>query len=512
MSQTCHRFAVHRVAMLHTPCSRRGMVSTPHHLATQAGLAVLRDGGTAIEAAVAAAAALAVVAPHRAGLGGDGFWLVAEPGKPVLSIDGSGASGGAVDPALYRGHGLAEVPLRGPLAANTVAGAVSGWQLALDLSAQWGGRLPLARLLADAVALARGGVTVTAERAAAEGGRAGDTVTRPALADTLERLAAAGLDDFYRGAVGRGLAAELEAAGAPLLADDLARHRGMRRRPLSLGLAAGTVFAAAPPAQGLTTLMALGVAERLGPAEAGGFRWLHGLAEALKPALAVRDAHLAESGRMRVHAATYLSDPLLDRMAATVDSGRAAPWSGRGRPADGAWIGVVDGSGRAVSCSHGLGAAGGSGLLLAGSGVVWQGRGFSLDGGRADALAPRRKPVQLASPALVRLRDGGVLVWGGSGGDGDSQLQLQLYSRIVGGGAAPQQAVTAPRFLLGAGLVLEPRFDPALAERLAAAGHDVAPALPFDPRLGLAGAVRLRPDGLMEGAADPRGDGAAAGF
>ncbi|MBX9635792.1 MAG: gamma-glutamyltransferase, partial [Magnetospirillum sp.] len=141
--------------MLNTPTGRRGMITTPHHLASQAGLAVLREGGNAIEAAIAACAALAVVTPHMSGLGGDGFWLIAEPGKPPVSIDGSGAAGAKVDVELYRGERMKAIPARGGLAANTVAGALSGWQLALDVSAQWGGGMPLERLFEDAIHYAR---------------------------------------------------------------------------------------------------------------------------------------------------------------------------------------------------------------------------------------------------------------------------------------------------------------------------------------------------------------------
>ena len=204
--------------MLYSPMARRGMVTSPHHLASQAGLAVLREGGTAIEAAIAAAATLGVVYPHMTGLGGDAFWLIAEPGKPPVSIDGSGAAGAKADIDLYRRAGHKAVPARGPLAANTVAGAVSSWQLALDVSGHWGGRLPLRRLFEDAVFAAREGFAVSRSQVAAtERGlaglrrlpgfadaflakrkvpAAGSMLRLPALATTLERLANAGLDEF----------------------------------------------------------------------------------------------------------------------------------------------------------------------------------------------------------------------------------------------------------------------------------------------------------------------------
>ncbi|MBY0429979.1 MAG: gamma-glutamyltransferase [Rhodospirillales bacterium] len=197
--------------MLHTLKATRGMVSAPHHLAAQSGLAVLREGGNAIEATLAAAATLAVVHPHLSGLGGDGFWLIAEPGKVPISIDGSGAAAAAALPALYRGHGLGAIPAHGPLAALTVAGTVSGWQAAQEMASRWDGRLPLARLFEDAIHYARNGSPVSDHQACAaealwpalaghgalvegfgvlgEPPQAGREQKQPALADTFGRLA-----------------------------------------------------------------------------------------------------------------------------------------------------------------------------------------------------------------------------------------------------------------------------------------------------------------------------------
>ena len=151
--------------MLHTPRSRRGMVTAPHHLASEAGLRVLREGGTAIEAAVAMAAALPVVYPHMTSIGGDGFWLVAIPGKDVVAIDACGAAAEAATPGLYHKAGHNQVPWRGPLAANTVAGTISGWGEALRLNAEHGGQLPLSRLVEDAAWHAEHGFAVTRSQA-----------------------------------------------------------------------------------------------------------------------------------------------------------------------------------------------------------------------------------------------------------------------------------------------------------------------------------------------------------
>lgn len=530
--------------MLNTPMARRGMVSTPHHLASQAALAVLREGGNAIEAAIAAASTLAIVYPHMNGLGGDGFWLIAEPGKPPISIDGSGAAASRADLDLFKAERQKSIPAKGPLAAITVAGAVSGWQLALDVSAHWGGGMPLERLFEDAIAYARDGYAVTRHQEEAtrrnlaalkkapgfassflsrnKPPAVGSVQTAPRLADTLERLAQVGLDDFYRGEVARLVAADLKEAGSPLKAEDLARHRGMRRRPLSLGLPAGTLFNTAPPTQGLASLILLGIANRLELGEPEGTAWVHGLVEATKLAYRVRDVHITDPHRMSVHATTYLSDHLLERMAGEVDMARAAPWPHALGEGDTVWLGVIDGQGRAVSYIQSLYHAFGSGIVLPQTGIVWHNRGsaFSLDPASRNVLEPRRKPFHTLSPALARLKDGRTMVWGSMGGDAQPQIQAQIFARAVLAGQGLQDAVTAPRFALGRGLdgaaatdlKLESRFDPALAESLGRAGHGVEWVAPFDSLMGHAGAVLRHADGLIEAAADPRADGAALGW
>ena len=208
--------------MLNTPRSRRGMVTSPHHLASEAGLRVLREGGNAIEATVAMAAMLAVVYPHMTAIGGDGFWLIAPPGQQPIGIDACGRAAIAATPDFYRARGCTIIPPRGPLAANTVAGTISGWGEALRVSTTLAGKLPLSRLVEDAVWSAGNGFAVTrsqqqltAEKLPElndapnfsatflldrELPREGQLMKFPALGATLKRVGMAGPDDFYRGA------------------------------------------------------------------------------------------------------------------------------------------------------------------------------------------------------------------------------------------------------------------------------------------------------------------------
>lgn len=528
--------------MLHTPMASRGMVSAPHHLASQAGLAVLRDGGNAIEAAVATAAALAVVYPHMSGLGGDGFWLIYDPGRPPISIDASGVAGAAARAESYRERGLNAVPTSGPLAAATVAGVVSGWQAALEISTRWGGALPLSRLFEDAIHHARHGFSVTdghavcaarrqGELAGLPGGQhyfpdgkapqAGTRLISAGLADLLDRLAQSGLDDFYRGAVGHHLGAELQKLGSPITSEDLARHRSVRRRPLSLNLNCATIYNTPPPTQGLAALMTLGLFDRLNVTEADGFAHIHSLVEATKQAFIVRNTHVTDPAYMTIHSTTYLSEPLLDKLAATIAPRRALPWKRAAAPGDTSWFGVIDSQGRAVSCIQSLCAPFGSGLAIGDFGLLWHNRAtaFSIADKTQNLMIPGRKPFHTLCPALARFRDGRTMVYGTMGGDGQPQTQAAIFSRYAHFGQRLQQAVSAPRWRLGPGrgdqaseLKLEARFDSSLIQALRDAGHEVTLVDAFDQEMGHAGAVVRHEDGRLEGASDPRSDGSVAGF
>ena len=529
--------------MLNTPRVYGGAVVAPHHLASQAGLSVLADGGNAIEAMIAAASTIAVVYPHMNALGGDNFWLVHAPGEEIVAIDACGAAAGLATIDFFRERGHAEtIPSRGPLAALTVGGAVSGWRRAFEHSrGACGGRLPLARLLEDAIRHATDGVAVSgtlAENARAKRveleGVAGFTDTyfvdgeppargarlrQPRLAATLEHLARVGLDDFYRGELARGLAAELEAAGSPLRLDDLERHRALDVAPLALEVAGHTVYNLPPPTQGLASLLLLGVLDRLEFGAPDTVDWVHAIVEASKCAFRVRDRHVTDPDYMERTAESFLDAETLDALAARVDPARAAPWPDANPAGDTVWLGAIDREGRAVSFIQSVYWEFGSGLVLPSSGVLWQNRGtsFSLDPDHHNALAPHRRPFHTIQPALARLADGRTMAYGTMGGEGQPQTQAMLFARHVLAGEPLQRAVTAPRWLLGrtwgsesTSLRIESRFEPALLDALEARGHAVERVGPFEEVMGHAGALVHYPDGLIEGAADPRGDGSVA--
>jgi gamma-glutamyltranspeptidase/glutathione hydrolase len=528
-----------------TARSTRAMAVAPHHLASQSALAVMREGGNAIEAMIAAAATIATVYPHMNGIGGDSFWLVLPPGRPPIAIDACGPAARAATIDAYRQRGLGEIPLRGPLAANTVAGTIGGWQAALELAAQMGGQVALARLLEDAIGYAADGVAVTLSQQNATAAKlaelgaqpgfcaqflidgalplAGQRFRQPRLAQTLATLAADGLDSYYRGALAGRIAADLATVGSLVSGDDLAAYRAQRTTPLHLAHSAGDLYNMTPPTQGAVSLAILGLLDRAGLRDvaADSADHVHLVVEATKRAFTLRDRYITDPRDMEVDGQALLADARLDALAADIRLDRAAPWGQGKGPGDTIWMGVIDQQGMAVSFIQSIYHEFGSGVVLAQTGINWQNRGasFSLDAGKLLALRPGKKPFHTLNPAAARLKDGRVMVYGSMGGDGQPQTQAAVFTRHVVFGQPLQTALSAPRWLLGRTwgqtsdtLKLEQRFAPAVVAELARRGHDVEILLPFDETMGHAGALVRHADGVLEGASDPRSDGAVAAW
>lgn len=530
--------------MTETPVFGSAAVATPHGLAGATGQRILAAGGNAVEAMVAMAATIAVVYPHMNGIGGDGFWLVADKGRRVRAIEACGSAGSVATRSFYRDKGHDRIPVHGAEAALTVPGTIGGWAVALEAAHSLGGRLPLDMLMEDAIRLARDGVPVSpsqarvapaemAELAAVPGfaahftvdGKAlpaGHAMLQPALAATLEQLVHAGLGDFYRGDIARELAADLERAGAPVTREDLRRYEARVREPLSLPIDGARLYNTAPPTQGLASLIGIGLFERLGVSKPEGFDHLHGLIEALKRAVRVRDRVVADPVSMTEDPEAYLASAFLDREAASIsmrNAGQAPPLTTAG---DTVWMGAIDRDGLAVSFIQSVYWDFGSGLVLPRTGVLMHNRGvsFSLDPASLNRLEPGRKPFHTLNPAMALFDDGRVMPFGTMGGDAQPQIQAQLFSRYrLGMGLG--DAVDAPRFVLGARwgeaepvLHLENRFDEALVRALERAGHPVVVAdTPYGDLFGHAGAlIRHRRDGRIEAVHDPRADAGATGL
>lgn len=523
--------------------ARRGMVVAPHMLAAETGRDVIAEGGNAVEAMIASAAAIAVLYPHMNHIGGDGFWLVRAPSGKVHYIEACGPSGARATRAHYKEHGLERIPERGPLAALTVPGAVGGWIMALEVAKALGGKFPLSRLLEPAAALARKGYPAsksllwrfTTPRGAAiqapgfaetflPGGKPpqpGMMLSAGKLPDTFDQLIRAGLDDFYRGDIGRELAGDLERLGSPVTRADLQGFRAVRREPLMLRTKHGTLYNSQPPTPGLVALMMLAMVEKLGPGEPESYEFVHHIVEATKRAFLIRDRVLTEFDRMQVDPASLLAPAAIEKEVRAIDRKKAAPWPQPAGKGDTVWMGSADASGTTVSYIQSVFYEFGSGVVLPSTGVLMQNRGvsFSLDPDALNALEPGRRPFHTLTVGMAAMNDGRFLSYGTMGGEGQTQTQAAVFTRFADHQMPIGEAIDRPRWILGknwgtdvTNLRLEPRFPAATIEALKRAGHEVQLLdQPYVEAMGHAGGVVTLPNGSIEGAHDPRSDGGAAG-
>jgi gamma-glutamyltranspeptidase/glutathione hydrolase len=537
---------------LHTAGHRRGVVCAPHAEAVEDGRAILAEGGNAIEAMLAMAASIAAVYPHMNHIGGDGFWLIREPFGRVRAIMGAGRAGAKATQRFYRDAGHYEIPTRGALAALTVPGAVAGWMLAIEAAkAQTGkginkgsSRLPLHVLFDAAVRRAREGYKVSRSQAQLSADKfaelekvpgfantflidgkapeAGAILKQTALAATLEHLAKAGLQDFYRGDVGREIAADLERIGSPVTRADLEKYEARIAEPMSVKVSGATLYNTPPPTQGLASLIILALFDRLRVPDAESFAHIHGLIEATKRAFTVRDREVTDPDKIDGNLGRYLEAPFLDNEVEKIDMRKAARWPSAEARGDTVWMGAADSSGLVVSYIQSVYWEFGSGCVLPATGVLMQNRGasFSLDPKALNALEPGRRPFHTLNPALAALTDGRVMAYGTMGGDGQPQSQAAVFTRHASYRQPLDKALNAPRWLLGrtwgssqTNLRVESRFDGHLIDRLMSAGHDVEVLdEAYSDTMGHAGAVIFHPNGTLEGGHDPRADGGAAGF
>ncbi len=537
----------------------QGAVVAPHHLATAAGLAVLRGGGSAVDAAIATNAVLAVVAPEACGLGGDAFWLIwdAAAGREQ-ALNGSGRSAAALDAASLRAQGLERLPKRGPLTI-TVPGAVRSWS---DAHRRFG-RISREAILAPAIELAAGGfpawdgfiesVEVTAPIVAAALGpesgwaavyrpqgrpwRPGERVRLPALAATLERLARAGFDDFYDGELAERQARGLAAAGSPISLADLRDHVSTWGDPIGIDYRGVRVTTHPPNSQGLAALEILSLLERFEPPPPATFAggrgadatWIHLGIEASKLAMADRDAFVTDPEFRPVPVERLLDPEQIGELARRIDPTRAAlpPASRQPRGGGTIYLAAVDREGMAVSLIESNYMGFGSGVVDPATGIAYQNRGsyFSLEPDHPNVLEPRKRTLHTLMPGML-LRQGRPWVIAGSmGGDAQPQIHAQLVSALVDGGVDVATGVAAPRWFVEPedhfepplAVRAEPRFRPGVLEALEAMGHPLTRTPPFSGELGHCHAIELVDGGPAEGgtlaaATDPRSAGLPATF
>jgi gamma-glutamyltranspeptidase len=518
----------------------RWAIATPHEAATAAGADAFEHGGNAVDAALAAAVTLAAVYPHMCGVGGDMFALVQHPeGTGPVAICSSGASPAGIDVGAARatGRGTA-MPERGPHTV-TVPGAVAGWA-ALHFH---GAGLPWSAAFARGIAAAHDGVPVARSLAGsiAEAGalsaadaafaalffpegtalEEGATLRNPALAATLEQLAAQGPSALYGGEIGARYVDGLRAAGSAISREDLAAHEATIAPPLIGRYRELDVRTTPPTSQGFVMLEALAAIDRLGLAmdplgpDAGR------LALAFAAAALDRDRHLADPNAMRIHVETLLDD---GHIAALCDEIRGADAPSGHRPVlagDTAGLVTADAEGNAVSLIQSLSWGFGSGILEPGTGVIAQNRGtgFTLEAGHPNELEPGKRPAHTLMPVMVHRRGRLAAVSGTMGGSAHPQINSMSLFRALGLGMDAAEAVAAPRWLVGGMdpedpegqrfVVAEPGIGEVAVAALASVGFRVDPIHELDEGVGHAHLITVDTDGGLDAGTDPRADGAA---
>ena len=527
--------------------ARRGMAATSSPLASGAAVAILRAGGTAADAAVAAAAVLNVVEPASTGIGGDCFALYydAKTGR-ISALNGSGRapSGASLADAAAAMHarGLDAIdPHHGH--AVTVPGAVAGWA---DLLARHG-RMSLREVLADAIHHAREGFGVgpwfasawkqaepllAASRNAGEylpAGRApaaGQVVKLPALARTLEAIAEGGAAAFYEGPIGAQIAAAVQEAGGVLTIDDLKAHRSTWDEPISAEYRGITVWECPPNGQGIAALQALRLLEGydLGALAPDGPERLHLMVEAMRLAFADARWYVADPAISPAPIAELLSDDYIRARRALISPAGAMQPPAFGRPfghSDTVYLSVVDGEGSACSFINSLYMGFGVGFVAGETGVLLHNRGalFSLDPSHPNCFAPNKRPYHTIIPALATRGDALWACFGVMGGFMQPQGHVQVLSAMIDDDLNPQEALDRPRWMLADGtsegaLWLEAGIPVATMARLAELGHVVRPVSGYARTVfGDGQIIRRDPEtGVLYGGSDPRKDGLTAAF
>jgi gamma-glutamyltranspeptidase/glutathione hydrolase len=515
--------------------STRGMIATSQPMATQTGLAVLQQGGNAMDAAIAASAVLCVTEPQATGIGGDCFLLYheAKTGK-LHGLNGSGRAPARATLEEFERRGLMQVPESGILSV-IVPGAVDAWQTALE---RFGTR-SLEKLLQPAIAFAADGYAVTPVVAKAwqnnaavlaphaesrrdylVDGRApaaGTLHRQPRLAESLRRIARGGRDAFYRGPIAEAIVRHSHAHDGLLELEDFAAYRSEWVEPISTDYHGVRVYEIPPNGQGITALMTLSILEQ---ADLRGLTHLsadhlHLVIEAFKLAWAERDEYVADPAFNRLPVAEMLSKEFAARQYARIDPQRAAPYPVQ--PAarahrDTVYLSVVDRDRNAVSFINSLYYPFGSGVVAGDTGIMLQNRGagFVLEPGHFNCIAPRKRPLHTIIPAMA-YRGDDLLSFGVMGGEYQPMGHVTVLTNWLDFGLDLQEAIDAPRFMPGGGVVaLERPVPQEVLKALQQRGHVVGRT-----ELALGGAQAIYVDaknGVLSAGSDPRKDGCALGY
>ena len=517
----------------------KSMVVSPHHLASQAGNTILQNRGNAFDAAVAVSACLAVVYPHMTGLGGDSFWLTfSVKDKKTRAYNGSGRSGRQVTRGKYPGQG--SIPFRGIESVITVPGMVDSWDAILKEY----GRLTLAEVLQPAIEYAEYGFPLSNDQYENTAKNReilqkdpdisaiflpenrvphrNDRFVQKNLAKTLRELAAKGRDHFYQGDLAMQMVLSLQEKGGWLTLDDFKEHCGNWTEPLSTTYRGYTVYQVPPNSQGFVGLMALNILENfdLAAIPHGSYEYYHLLTESLKRSFQDRNEFLTDPDFDDIPLEKLLSKSYAKKIARSISLKKALDVQTRPIGSDTAHAAIVDEEGNAVSFIQSLYFEFGSGIVAGDNGIIMQNRGsfFSLDPTNVNRLEPRKRTFHTLMPAMAYKDGRPAILYGTQGGEGQSQTQTAIITRMIDYGMNPQEAISEPRFVWGRTwgeanqeLKIESRISKDVTDQLKKAGHIVNRVKEMDGVMGHANAIRIDEQGFLQGGVDPRGDGATVG-
>jgi gamma-glutamyltranspeptidase/glutathione hydrolase len=511
-----------------------GMVATSSPMATLAGLDVLRGGGNAMDAAIAAVAMQCVVEPQSTGVGGDCFVLYSKAGGLPVALNGSGRAPAKASVEWYAERQIGQISTQ-TAHAVTIPGAVDAW---CALNREHGTR-PLAELLEPAARAAEDGYRVTPRVAwdwernqwklkdpitaavMLPGGRPpaiGDRMRNPALAATLRHIGRDGRAAFYEGAVMRDILGRLKELGGLHEAEDFDAQRAEWVAPIHAAYRGYEVYECPPNGQGLAALMILRQLEgfALGDDSLSEADRLHLFAEATKSAYRVRDDCIADPAQAAVDVAGFLSDDWAERARCLIRLDRASPgpdWHGGTEHQDTVYLCAVDRDGNAVSFINSLFSSFGTGIMAPESGVLLHNRGtsFRIIPGHPNAIAPGKRPFHTIIPAML-VKDGrSVMPFGVMGGQYQAVGHAHLVHRMLDRGLDPQQAAEAPRsFAFRGRLRVEQGIPEPIVADLARRGHEIDVA-----KVPLGGCQAIWIDharGVLIGGSEPRKDGMALGY
>jgi len=514
--------------------AEHGMVATSAPMATLAGLDVLRAGGNAMDAAIAAVAVQSVVEPQSTGIGGDCFVLYSKKGAPPVSLNGSGRAPKAATVEWFAERQINQISTQ-TAHAVTIPGAIDAW---CTLNQEYGTK-PLAELLEPAARAAEDGYRVTPRvawdwdrnqwklqdpytaKVMLPGGKppvVGDKMRNPALAATLRKIGREGREAFYSGAVMHDILGRLKELGGLHEEQDFAAQRAEWVEPIRAPYRGYEVYECPPNGQGLAALLILRqlAGFPMGDDSLSEADRSHVLAEATKNAYRVRDDFIADPSQAAVDVAGFLSDKWAEEARAQISMDRAMPgpdWHGGTEHTDTVYLCAVDRDGNAVSFINSLFSSFGTGIMAPESGVLLQNRGtsFRIVAGHPNAIAPRKRPFHTIIPGML-VKDGrSVMPFGVMGGQYQAVGHAHLVHRMIDRGLDPQQAAEAPRvFAFRNKLRVEKTLPEPIAADLARRGHDIETV-----RVPLGGCQAIWMDherGCLIGGSEPRKDGLALGY